>query len=487
VDRDSPEAVAAVTVAASGEISDAEGLPRLFDAQKAAFAGRPARGLRARREALDQLRAVVVDHRQTIADAVSADFGVRSKTETELLEIVPLVNAIRYTRSRLARWMKPQRRHVDIAFQPARAWVQHQPLGVVGVISPWNYPVLLALSPLNDALAAGNRVMLKPSEFTPAFSSLLKTLLAQAFDEDEVAVVLGGPEFATAFSSLPFDHLVFTGSTAIGRKVAQASAPNLTPVTLELGGKSPAIVCPGYSREKAARSLAFGKFVNAGQTCIAPDYVLAPHDEVEPLAAAILARAREAYPTISDNPDYSAIISPRHFDRLTGAIEAAGAAGARILAHEDAGTRQARKIGPTLVLDPPGEVLLLTEEIFGPVLPIVGYHHLDEAIAFVNARDRPLALYVFSDRRGERERVLQRTLSGGVTLNGTLLHIAQDRLPFGGVGPSGMGAYHGYEGFRRLSHARAVHQVGFLNAFERLGPPWGRRARAVGEFLIRRR
>jgi coniferyl-aldehyde dehydrogenase len=463
-------------------------LRRLFEAQRRAHAdeGQPP-DLRTRRDRLERLRRLVVDHRAEIGEAISADFGGRSLTETELLEVLPSLNALRYTRRNLGRWMKPRRRHVDMAFQPARAWVQHQPLGVVGVISPWNYPLLLAISPLNDALAAGNRALLKPSEFTPHFSALLQRLVRQAFAETEVAVILGGPDVGQAFAALPFDHLLFTGSTAVGRKVAQAAAPNLTPVTLELGGKSPTLVAPGYPLDKAARSIAFGKFVNAGQTCIAPDYVLAPQDEAEALAEAIIARARESYPAVADNPDYSSIITQRHFDRLAAAIEEARATGARVLAHEDAGARDKRRIGPTVVLDPHPDTLLMREEIFGPVLPVVRYRTLDDAIAFVNAHDRPLAMYVMSDRRKERERVLARTLSGGVTLNGTLLHIAQDSLPFGGVGPSGLGAYHGEEGFRRLSHPRAVHQVGFLNPLELLAPPYGRLARTAAEALVRRR
>jgi coniferyl-aldehyde dehydrogenase len=329
--------------------------------------------------------------------------------------------------------------------------------------------------------------MVKPSELTPAFSELLRRAIAERFDESEVAVVTGGVEVGQAFAGLRFDHLLFTGSTAIGRKVYQAAAANLVPVTLELGGKSPVVVCPDYDLARAARSVAFGKFVNAGQTCIAPDYVLVPEGKEREFADAVIAQVRRSYPAIAGNPDYSGLISERHRHRLEQAIEAARAAGATLLSHEDEGARAEGKIGPTVLLGAAEDSLFLTEEIFGPVLPVLPYRDLDSALAFIAARDRPLALYCFSRNRGDRERVLDGAISGGATLNGTLLHVAQEHLPFGGVGPSGIGAYHGREGFKRFSHARAVHKVGFVNVFEKLGPPWGKLAQALGRRLAKRR
>jgi coniferyl-aldehyde dehydrogenase len=352
-----------------------------------------------RRDRLGRLRALVVDNEAAFTSAISADFGVRSRTETELLELVPTLNAIQHARKKVAKWMRPERRRVAPTFQPATAWVRHDPLGVIGIISPWNYPLLLAVSPLVDAIAAGNRAMLKPSELTPAFSELLKRLIAEHFDEAEVAVVTGGVEVGAAFSGLPFDHLLFTGSTEVGLKVYQAAAANLTPVTLELGGKSPAVVCPDYPMEKAARSIAFGKFVNAGQTCIAPDYVLVPAGQAEAFAEQVMSEARRAYPKIAGNDDYSAVISGRHFERLDGAIASARAAGAKVLTHEDEGAREERKIGPTVILNAQEETIFLSEEIFGPVLPIVPYERMEDAIAFIAARERPLALYCFSHRK----------------------------------------------------------------------------------------
>ncbi|HEX6375830.1 MAG TPA: coniferyl aldehyde dehydrogenase [Allosphingosinicella sp.] len=460
---------------------------RIFDLQHEASRRGPSPDVRLRRDRLERLRAIVTGHAAAFARAISDDFGTRSRAETELLEIVPTVSAIRHARRHVTRWMRPERRRVDPLFQPARAYVRHEPLGVIGIISPWNYPLQLAFSPLVDALAAGNRAMVKPSELTPAFSELLRGAIAERFDEAEVAAVTGGVEVGQAFAGLPFDHLLFTGSTAIGRKVYQAAAANLVPVTLELGGKSPAVVCPDYDLAKAARSVAFGKFVNAGQTCIAPDYVLVPEGKEQAFAEAVIAQARRAYPTVAGNDDYSGLISERHRRRLADAIEAARAAGATLLCHEDEGARAEGKIGPTVLLGAAEGSLFLTEEIFGPVLPVIPYRGLDEAIAFIAARERPLALYCFSRRRRDRERVLDGAISGGVTLNGTLLHVAQEHLPFGGVGASGIGAYHGREGFRRFSHARAVHKVGFVNVFEKLGPPWGKMAAALGRRLAKRR
>ena len=460
---------------------------RLFDLQHEASRQGPPAELKLRRDRLERLRAVVAGNAAAFAEAISDDFGVRSRTETQLLEIVPTLSAIRHARRNVAHWMRPERRWVDPLFQPARAWVRHEPLGVIGIISPWNYPLQLAFSPLVDALAAGNRAMVKPSELTPAFSELLRRTIAERFDESELAVVTGGVDVGQAFASLRFDHLLFTGSTEIGRKVYQAAAANLVPVTLELGGKSPVVVCPDYDLAKAARSIAFGKFVNAGQTCIAPDYVLVPEGKEREFAEAVMAQVRRSYPAIAGNDDYSGLISERHRRRLADAVEAARAAGVTVLSHEDEGARAEGKMGPAVILGAPEGSLFLTEEIFGPVLPVLPYRSLDDAVGFIAARERPLALYCFSNRRRERERVLGGAISGGVTLNGTLLHVAQEHLPFGGVGASGIGAYHGQEGFKRFSHARAVHKIGFINVFERLGPPWGKMAAALGRRLAKRR
>jgi coniferyl-aldehyde dehydrogenase len=458
----------------------------LFHAQKQASAAASAPGATRRRVLLERLEKALLSYRAEIARAISEDFGHRSGDETELLELVPSIKAIRHAKSHLVRWMRPEKRRVALTMQPAKAWVEHQPLGVIGIISPWNYPLFLAASPLADALAAGNRAMIKPSELTPRFSELLKGIITEAFDPTDVAVATGGPDVAEAFSRLPFDHLLFTGSTSRGRKVMQAAAANLTPVTLELGGKSPVIVYPDYPIDKAARAIAFGKFVNAGQTCIAPDYVLAPASRTMKLAEAILAEAKRLYPRIADNPDYTSIITDRHLQRLTNAIEEARGAGATVLTIAEDSTSNSRKIPPTIVIDPPRDSLLMREEIFGPVLPIVSSDSLEDALRVINEKDRPLALYVLTNSEASRRKILSRTISGGVTLNGTILHVAQNDLPFGGVGPSGMGAYHGYDGFKRFSHARAIHKVGFMNGFERLAPPYGKLQKMAVNFLLGR-
>ena len=438
--------------------------------------------LATRRGLLASLRRMVVENRDEIVRAIDADFGGRPRQETELLEIVPLLNGLRSTSRQLKRWMRDERRHVAWPFQPGSAWVRYEPLGVIGIISPWNYPLFLALGPLVDALAAGNRAMIKPSELTPGFSALLKRLVSKYVDTDVVAVETGGVEVAQGFSALPFDHLIFTGSTAVGRKVMQAAAANLTPVTLELGGKSPAVLAPDYPLYKAARSIVLGKFTNGGQTCIASDYVLVPEGKAEALAREIIKRVETAFPAGRSKAGYANIITARHRTRLEDAVEEAQSSGATILRPTgDYGD----KIPPTLVIGAPENCLLLSEEIFGPILPIVTYKTLDDALAFINRRSRPLALYAFTDDRQARKTILDGAISGGVTLNGTLLHIAQDNLPFGGVGDSGIGAYHGRDGFRRMSHARSVFKPGFFNAFETLGPPFGKLADLIIRILGR--
>jgi coniferyl-aldehyde dehydrogenase len=457
---------------------------QLFAAQRVALARDGVPDLASRLAALDKLQAQIKKHRRAFAEAISADFGNRSAAESDLAEIITALNGIQHAKRHLAKWMKPQRRSVHWTFQPGTARVVYQPLGIVGIISPWNYPLMLSLAPICDALAAGNRVMLKPSELTPRVSTLLKRMLGEVFAPEQVAVVLGGADTAQEFSALAFDHLLFTGSTATGRHVMRAAAENLTPVTLELGGKSPVVLCRDYPLKKAARTIAIGKYLNAGQTCIAPDYALVPADLVESFAETFLAETRSLYPTIAGNPDYSSIVSDRHYRRLTGLIDSARAAGARVLQREDSAAAAERKLPPTVLLQTTGAMPVMQEEIFGPILPVVPYTDLDQAIQFINAGAKPLALYCFSNDHAIVEGVLARTTSGGVTVNGTLMHVAQDDLPFGGVGPSGIGAYHGHDGFIRLSHARAVFEISRFSALDRLAPPYGRFFKFVTGLLL---
>ncbi|WP_024696194.1 coniferyl aldehyde dehydrogenase [Pseudomonas syringae] len=443
-----------------------------FTAQRAAFSANPMPPAEQRLQWLKQLGKLLSEHRQALIDAIHQDFGHRSADETLLAELLPSLLGIRDARKHLKRWMKPSPRRVGLAFQPASAKVVYQPLGVIGVIVPWNYPLFLAVGPLIGAMAAGNRVMLKLSESTPATGALLKRLFAEAFPEDLIAVVLGEADVGMAFSRLPFDHLLFTGATSIGRHVMRAAAENLTPVTLELGGKSPAIVSHDVPLEHAAERIAFGKTLNAGQTCIAPDYVLVPEDRLAGFVEAYRQAVKRFYPTLADNPDYTAIINQRQFDRLMRYQEDAARKGATIVSLYERG--QDRRMPFSVLLDVHDDMLVMQDEIFGPLLPVVPYKRIEDAYAYINQRPRPLALYYFGYNKAEQQQVLERTHSGGVCLNDTLMHAAQDDLPFGGVGPSGMGHYHGREGFLTFSQAKAVFTKQRFNAARLIYPPYGR-------------
>jgi len=437
--------------------------------------------------ALDRRREALVRWEEPLAGAISDDFGHRSRHETAIAEIFPSLGTIDFIRKHLRSWMRPESRGTSILFAPAKNRIVRQPLGVVGIIGPWNYPVQLAIIPLAYALAAGNRVLLKPSEITSRTTDALSRMLGEVFSPDVVAVVEGGPEVGVAFSRLPFDHLFFTGSTTVGRHVMRAAAENLVPVTLELGGKSPVILHPDYPMAAAIDRVVFGKMLNAGQTCIAPDYILCPAGREAELEAAFRAAVARMYPRLGDNPDYTAIVSDRHYSRLCRLRDEAAAAGARVVEVNPAAEplpASARKLAPTLIFGAPDAAEVMQDEIFGPLLPIVPYATLDEAIAYVNARPRPLALYYF-DRDSDRvERVLSRTTSGGACVNDVLLQVAQEDLPFGGVGPSGLGSYHGVEGFRTFSQQKGVFELARLNSAGLLTPPYGRFINGVLDFLI---
>ena len=466
--------------------TDAVRLRPLFDTLHAASRAQIDVPLAMRRDRLLRVRALLDAHGDAMARAVQQDFGVRSPQLTEVADIFVLRALLSHTLRHLARWMKPQRVSTPIYLMPARAWIQRQPLGVVGVISPWNYPLQLSLGPLITALAAGNRVMLKPSELTPHTSALLADLLARAFTPDEVCVVQGDGELAAAFADLPFDHLFFTGSTAVGRKVAQAAAAHLTPTTLELGGKSPCIIDASCDLNDAAVKIAHGKLLNAGQTCIAPDYILLPRGQEAAFGEAFAKAVARLFPTINGNPDYAAIISERHHDRLQALLAEAQAGGARLQsAGPDAGSAAQRQMPPVLVFDAPAASRLMQEEIFGPILPVLTYDTTDQAITHINAHPRPLALYWFGTDTTARDRVLARTVSGGVTVNDTLMHIAHENLPFGGVGDSGWGSYHGEAGFLRLTQQKAVLNQSRWARGDLFYPPYGKRfAQVMG--LVRR-
>lgn len=461
-------------------------LAATFAAQRLAFAGNPMPPAAQRRQWLKSLREALLADQQALIEAIDADFTGRSADETLLAELLPSVQGIRHAERHLQRWMRPARRAVGLAFQPASARVLYQPLGVVGIIVPWNYPLFLAIGPLTCALAAGNRVMLKLSEATPASGAALKALIARVFPDDLVSVVLGEVEVGQAFARLPFDHLLFTGATSIGRQIMLAAAQNLTPVTLELGGKSPAIVSASVPLDTAAERIAFGKTLNAGQTCVAPDYVLVPRDRLNDFAAAYRNAVKRMYPRIADNPDYSAIINPRQLQRLQHLLDDARGKGAQVLDLYADETRHGRRLPPHLLTRVNDSMQVMQDEIFGPLLPLVPYDQLDEALAYVNQRPRPLALYYFGYDRSEQQHVLQHSHSGGVCLNDTLLHVAQDDLPFGGIGPSGMGHYHGHEGFLTFSKAKAVLAKQRLNIARLIYPPYGKALqRLVYKLFIR--
>ena len=450
--------------------------------QRAAFLRNGPPTLKQRRRDLVKLKEAIVVRKDAFVAALDTDFGHRARQESLMLDVGTTVGAINYLHNNLRRFMRAERRHVAAIFKPASAKVVYQPLGVVGIVSPWNFPVSLALTPLATALAAGNCVMLKPSEMTPATTDLLASLLAETFDEEQVAVVTGDANVGRAFSSLPFDHIFFTGSIPVGRAIMRAASENLVPVTLELGGKSPIIVDDGYSLRTAARRIAYGKCANGGQICTSPDYLLLPKGRMDDFIAAYLQEVDTLYPNIGDNPDFTSILNDRHFARLSGLVEDAKAKGARVI---EIGTRHqgvshSRMFPPVLLIGVTDEMAVMQEEIFGPILPVVTYDSLDEAIAYVNARPRPLALYFFGTDKISQRLVVERTTSGGVLINDTILHYAQDDLPFGGVGPSGMGTYHGAEGFKTMSHPKAVFKQARFNLADLFRPPFGK----VYDFLL---
>jgi acyl-CoA reductase-like NAD-dependent aldehyde dehydrogenase len=465
-----------------------EVLAQTFDRLRRACDASPEVPWTTRADRLGRLKSLVADNAAAFAAAISADFGHRSAHETDLLEVFPSLSGINHSLSHGRRWMRGEGRATGLWFLPARSRVTPQPLGVAGIIVPWNYPLYLAVGPLASALVAGNRAMVKLSEITPRFGELFAGLAGKAFAPEEIAVVNGDAQVAAAFSKLPFDHLLFTGSTAVGRHVMRAAAENLTPVTLELGGKSPAIVAPGFPMERAAGRILLGKCLNAGQTCIAPDYVLVPEGMEQAFIVAARTCVARMYPQILSTPDYSSIVTDRHYERITGYLDDAreqGAAVESLAAQGESPDRASRRIPPMALTGVHDGMRVMQDEIFGPLLPVVGYRDMGAAIAYVNARPRPLALYLFDEDPAQVERVLAGTTAGGVTVNDTLLHIAQESLPFGGVGPSGMGQYHGHEGFLAFSKLKPVFRQSRLNGVALFNPPYGPRAAKLIALLKR--
>lgn len=432
-----------------------------------------------RREDLQRLGKAVSQYVDELMEAISSDFGHRPVPVSLLGDILQVQSEIKHTRAHLKSWCKRQHQTVDWKYWPSQAWLEYQPLGVIGIVSPWNYPLTLTLTPLVSALAAGNHVMIKPSEYNPATNAVLQRMLAETFPPEKVAIVTGGPEVSAAFTSLAFDHLLFTGSTEIGKKVMAAAAANLTPVTLELGGKSPAIVVSDQHFASTAESIISGKMLNAGQTCIAPDYVLVPKGKAEAFAEAARKAAASQYPGFNTNDEYTTIIHQAHYERLLKMLAEAARRGVKIIPLFDAPhDAKRRRITPTLVLNPDSELTLMQEEIFGPLLPVLEVDDLDAAINFVNQRSHPLALYVFGANKSQYEQVLANVNAGGVCINDTLFHMTQLELPFGGVGSSGMGQYHGRYGFEQFSKAQPVYKQSSLSGsklFRAPYRPWKRK------------
>jgi len=468
--------------AAASNAATRDALNGLLRRQKAAQLrdGAPSAALRIDR--LNRCIDLLVRYRSEIEAAVNADFGARSSHATAFTDIASSIAPLKHARDHVKRWMRTERRGTTpriLSLLGAKAEIRTQPKGVVGVISPWNFPINLTFAPLAGVLAAGNRAMIKPSEVTPLTSELLQQMIAGAFDDAEIAVVTGGPAVGQAFSSLAFDHIIFTGATAIGRRVMQAAAANLVPVTLELGGKSPVVLGRSTELSTAAARIMNGKTLNAGQICLAPDYVLAPAEQIRGFVAAAKSAVAEMFPTIRDNPDYTAVVADRHYARLSDYLDDARAKGAEIVEINPAGEnlRQQphRRMAPTLILNPTDDMKVMQEEIFGPLLPVKSYRQIDEAIDYINAHDRPLGLYYFGSDAAERDLVLDRTTSGGVSVNDVVMHVAQEDMPFGGIGPAGMGAYHGHDGYREFSHRKAVfHQMKKdIGPLRMLRPPFG--------------
>jgi coniferyl-aldehyde dehydrogenase len=457
---------------------------RIFELQRRAYLADPYPKLNERRERLRAVEGVLLEHRDAIAEAIHQDFGHRCKEESLLLELLTCVEGIRHTQKKLAGWVRPQRRGVSLLFATGRNRLVPQPKGVVGIVSPWNYPLFLTVSPLTSALAAGNRAMLKMATHSQTLCRLLHEKLGQVLPEEVVAILPGVP--ARDFSSLPFDHLLFTGSAEAGRTVMRAAAENLTPVTLELGGKSPTIVCDDFDVAEAASRILYAKFVNAGQTCLAPDYLFLPEGARESFVAAARRILPERYPDAKD-PSYTSIIDEKSYRRLRETLEDAEAKGASVvpLLPNASFDDELRKVPPHLVLDVNDDMTIMREEIFGPLLPVKTYRDLDEVIAYVNAKDRPLGFYVFTNDRAREEKLLYSTISGGVTVNNCMLHVAQHDLPFGGVGASGMGQYHGWEGFVEFSKMRPVFSNPRLSALQLFYPPYTPRHRRMLDLLLR--
>ena len=462
-----------------------QNMHRVLELQKSLNIKEGAPSLELRSDRLDRVASMVTKYKSEIISALQDDFGNRDPVMSAATEVDSVIGPMMHAKKNLKKWMKTEKRKAAIAplgsalsLLGAKAEIRYQPKGVVGAISPWNFPLNLALAPLAGILSAGNRVMLKPSELTPASSDLTKLMIEEYFDESEIGVFIGDPEVGAAFSGLAFDHLIFTGGTAIAKHVMKAASENLVPLTLELGGKSPVVVGKSSKIKETATRVMQGKTMNAGQICLAPDYALVPEESVDEFVQATVDVTSEMYPDMKDNDDFTSIINQRHYDRIQGYISDAKEKGAEVVeinpSNEDFSQQPHHKIPPTIILNPTEDMQVMQEEIFGPVLPVKTYRDVSETVDYINSKDRPLGLYYFGEDTKEKDFVLDNTTSGGVTVNDVISHITMEDLPFGGVGPSGMGSYHGYDGFKEFSHAKSVYKQSWLNLNKVAGlvPPY---------------
>ncbi len=461
------------------------GMNALLAKQKAAHLRDGIPTVQKRIEWLDKSIDLLATHGDALNDAMAADFGHRSKDQSNLTDIAGSIGALKHAKAHVAKWMKTEKRKVEfpLGLLGSKAELQFQPKGVIGVISPWNFPVNLTFTPLAGVFAAGNRCMIKPSEFTEATSELMKDLIAKYYSPEECVVVTGGPDVGAEFTKLAFDHILFTGATSVAKHVMRAAADNLVPLTLELGGKSPVILGRSADMQKAANRIMAGKTLNAGQICLAPDYAFVPKEKTQDFIAAATKAVETMYASgLKDNDDYTSIVNQRHYDRITGYIDDVRAKGGQVIELNPKGESFAQqphhKIPPTLIIDPTDDMKVMQDEIFGPILPIKSYGDAKDAVAYINAHDRPLGLYYFGEDQSEKDFVLNNTTSGGVTVNDVVFHVAQEDLPFGGVGPSGMGSYHGRDGFLEFSHRKAVYSQTKNEILAMMRPPYGDKYRA---------
>jgi len=454
-----------------------------LEAQRQAFKNESIVSFETRIDRLDRCINLIVENQQAIYAAVDQDFGGRCKSLTAMMDLYTSVSTLKNVKKHLKKWMRVEKRKSPFPMNilGARSEIHYQPKGVVGIMSPWNIPVNALFSPLADIFGAGNRAMLKPSESNPATAELMQSLFARYFSSDEVTVICGGVAESVAFSELPFDHIIFTGAGSIGKHVLQAAAKNLVPVTLELGGKSPAVVSKKAKLQDAAEKIITGKALNSGQVCLSPDYCFVPTDKLDKFVEICKETIAEQYPTVMDNPDYVSIINERHYDRLMSFLDDARDKGATIIPLAPEGERwderSKHRMPIQLIINPSDDMLVMQEELFGPILCIKSYDQLDNCIAEINSREHPLALYYFGQDKAEQARLIAETTSGGMSINDIAVHFACDDLPFGGIGPSGMGHYHGHEGFKTFSHAKSVFKQGRINLAKLAGtlPPYGER------------